>query len=101
MEGIKHDEGKPRLDLLPTKALEEVSKVLAFGADKYGDYNWMKGMRWTRLSAACLRHLFAWMRGERSDEESGISHLSHAACCILFLITYETCNLGKDDRGKG
>ena len=33
-EGIKHDAEKPRMDLLPFEALEEVAKVLTFGAER-------------------------------------------------------------------
>jgi hypothetical protein len=97
-ETIKFDDGKPSLGLLPWKALYEVTKVLDFGAKKYGEYNWAKGTRWSRLSNAALRHLTKWIQGEDKDKETGIGHLAHCACCILFLITYEKLDLGKDDR---
>lgn len=100
-EATKHDSQKPRTDLLPFEALEEVSKVLAHGASKYADHNWRKGMAWSRLLGASLRHLFSWAKGEDLDEESGLSHLAHAACCILFLISYTLNGSGTDDRYKG
>lgn len=100
MEGRKDDSQKVRLELLPTGALEDVAKVLAFGASKYGDYNWAQGMAWSRLLGAMLRHTFAFSRGELNDPESGHSHIAHAVCCGLFLITYISKNLGKDDRAK-
>lgn len=96
--GVKYDAGKPRMELLPFEALEAVARVMAFGAVKYGDHNWRGGMAWTRLLGAALRHLGAWARGEKADPESGESHLAHAACCILFLLTYEIAKLGADDR---
>ena len=99
-EGTKHDSQKIRLELLPTEALEEVAKVLAFGAKKYDDWNWAKGMAYSRLIGAFFRHSFAWARGIDKDQETTLSHLSHAACCILFLITYELKGLGTDDRPK-
>jgi len=40
----------------------------------------------TRYFDACIRHLTAWWQGEKNDSESGLSHLAHAACCILFLM---------------
>ena len=98
--GTKHDSGKPRTDLLPPDALLEVSKVFAFGGNKYGDYNWCKGFKWSRLLGAALRHLFAFMRGEDKDPESEHSHLAHAACCVLMLISHEQRKLGEDDRWK-
>jgi hypothetical protein len=98
MTAKKDDEGKRRLDLLPLSALVEVTKVLEHGAIKYGEWNWRNGMKWGRLYAAVLRHLWAWWRGARTDPESGLSHLSHAACTILFLLAYEAEVLGQDDR---
>jgi len=97
----KHDQGKPRFELIPATALAEVAKVMAFGAGKYGDHNWRTGpdfFTWTRLSGALLRHTFAWMRGEDLDPETGLSHMAHAACNALFLLEYITVKLGKDDR---
>jgi hypothetical protein len=91
-EGTKHDQGKVRMDLLPWGAVKEIGKVLTFGAGKYGDYNW-QGLHsekdQARIFAALHRHLLAWWEGETSDEETGLSHLAHAGCCILFLLWFE------------
>ena len=92
---------KPRLDLLPTAALEDIAEVLAFGADKYGAYNWCRGARWGRYYAALLRHVFAWWRGEDCDPDTGKSHLAHAGCCLLFLMTFQQKSWGVDDRFRG
>lgn len=96
--GIKLDAGKPRLDLLPTDALEAVAEVFGYGANKYGSHNWAKGGRWGRWSAAALRHVFAWMRGEEKDKESGLPHLSHAICSLLMLLAMTLRAKGEDDR---
>ena len=98
--GTKHDVGKPRMDLLPSEALEEVAKVLTFGAQKYDAHNWRKGVQYSRLTAALLRHLGAWQRGEDLDPESGLSHIAHAACNAIFLLTFisEGDRLDLDDR---
>jgi len=96
--GIKHDKGKLPLHLVPAEAIEEVAKVLAFGADKYQDWNWAKGFKWSRLYAASLRHLYAHMRGEDKDPETGLSHLAHCACNLLFLVYHEQHGVGEDDR---
>ena len=100
MSGVKHDAGKLPLDLLPFDALDSVAAVLAHGAAKYEARNWELGMRWGRLFGAALRHLFAWGRGERLDPESGLPHLAHAACCVLFLLAYELRGVGQDDRRR-
>lgn len=94
----KFDEGKPRMDLFPSDALLSVGLTLGYGAEKYGAHNWRNGMEWSRMYAAAMRHLLAWNKGEDCDEESGYLHLSHAICCLLFLLEYHLQNTGKDDR---
>ena len=86
-EGAKHDAEKIRLDLLPPTALERVGEVLTYGAKKYAPENWRKVPDYRRrYTAAALRHLLAWMKGEPRDLESGLPHLAHAACCLLFIL---------------
>lgn len=97
-EALKYDDNKLPLDLLPPEALEEIARVLQHGAKKYDAHNWRKGMKWSRLYAAHLRHLFAWAVGENIDPESGLRHLAHAGCCLLFLLTYQATETGEDDR---
>ena len=92
---------KPRLELLPSAALEQIAQVLTFGAAKYAANNWCRGARWGRYYAALLRHLFAWWRGEDRDPETGLSHLAHAGCCLLFLMEYQRNGWGADDRFRG
>lgn len=99
-EGQKFDSDKLRYELLPPELLEEVARVLTFGAHKYSARNWELGMAWSRPFAALMRHMWAWWRGEDKDPETGYSHLSHAACCIAFLVSYEARNVGTDDRPK-
>lgn len=100
MSGTKHDQGKPRMELLPMYSLEEIAKVLNFGAQKYDPWNWSKGIAYGRLAGAALRHLAAWLRGKDKDPESGLSHLAHAGCCILFLIWMQEHRPDLDDRSK-
>lgn len=97
-EGIKHDTGKLRYDLIPADALEELAKVYTMGAKKYGDRNWEKGMDWSRLFGAMLRHSWSWFRGEKFDQQDGQHHLSSVAWCALALMSYEMRKVGKDDR---
>jgi hypothetical protein len=94
----KYDELKPDYAQLPPTALESVVQVLSFGAAKYEAYNWRKGFKWTRLFSACNRHIFAWLKGEDLDPESGLPHLAHAICCLIFLLEHQLLNLGEDDR---
>lgn len=98
LEGRKDDGGKARYDLIPPELLEATAAVLTFGAAKYGERNWEKGMNWGRPFAALMRHMWAWWRGEKADPETGMSHLWHASCCIAFLIAFEQRKIGGDDR---
>lgn len=96
--GVKDDGGKTAMDLIPPELLFGVGEVLTFGATKYKPRNWEKGMRWGRVYASLMRHLWAWWRGEDKDPETGMPHLWHAGCCIAFLIAYEARKVGHDDR---
>lgn len=98
----KADTGKPGFELLPIWLMDDVNKVLRHGADKYGVLNWQKteGFKLSRCYNALLRHMFAWWRGEDIDPESGISHLAHAMCNLLFLTYHFRYTKGCDDRPK-
>ncbi len=100
MSGIKRDDGKPPHELIDPDALDLLARVLGFGARKYAKYNWKKGMSWGRVYSAMQRHVTAWWGGEDKDAETGLSHLGHAFCCLMFLIVYEKRGIGTDDRWK-
>jgi len=101
---VKYDNGKTDWSLMPFEAVEEINKVLEFGAKKYSAHNWKvgEGFRYTRVFNSLLRHLFAWFRGEDLDPESGLSHLAHAGCNIIFLLYYTKYKdrYKNDDRTK-
>lgn len=85
----KFDQDKVRMELLPVEALEGTARILTFGAKKYAPRGWEKGIAYSRVYGALLRHMTAWWKGENQDPETGESHLHHAACCIAFLQTFE------------
>jgi len=101
--GKKSDDGKLRMDLITPEALEELAKVLGYGAKKYGDWNWSKGINYSRVTAAVLRHINSWRKLEDNDPETGLNHLSHAFCGLMFLITYISRGMPEefDDRIAG
>lgn len=110
--GYKADENKARFDLIPPESIFAEATVLTFGANKYTDRNWEKGMWWGRPFAACMRHLWSWWGGKAPttknfllgdlDAETGFSHLWHAKTCLAFLIAYEERGMTQwDDRFKG
>jgi len=88
--GEKFDEGKLRWTLLPLDAVQDIVKVLEFGAKKYEVEGWKhvpKGK--IRYIDAAFRHLISHVQGEKTDSESGLPHLAHAACCLLFILHLE------------
>lgn len=99
-EGIKFDDGKPRVDLISPIALSELATVLAFGAKKYAAWNWAKGIPYTRIIAALLRHTHKYLMGETLDPESGLSHAAHIMCNAMFLLHFEKLKPEFDDRPK-
>lgn len=85
--GTKADKGKLRWSLLPLDAIRAAIRVFMFGAEKYGEENWSLGMDFTRIYDANIRHLTAWKDGEDLDPETGESHIAHALCCSLMLLS--------------
>lgn len=88
--GLKYDEGKARFDLIEPEFEEDVALILTMGANKYAPNSWQNvedGVN--RYYAALRRHINAWRKGEKTDPESGMSHLAHAACNIMFLMHAE------------
>lgn len=82
--GTKHDAGKAPITLVEPSYIEGTAAVLGFGAAKYAKHNWRKGIEVTRCLDAAMRHMLAVARGENVDAESGLPHLYHASCCIMF-----------------
>ena len=89
-EGIKFDSEKLRWDLLPFDALEEVVKVYTYGATKYEDRNWEKGIKYSRIIGALLRHLVARISGKIfNKDDGGVRHTAQIAWNALALLAYE------------
>ena len=89
-DGRKFDGGKPQYGLLPPMALKATVDVLTFGAEKYDPDNWQvvpEAKR--RYFDALQRHVWAWKEGESFDPESGLHHLAHAMCCMMFLYEHD------------
>ena len=83
---MKHP--KTAVQLIDPHFIEGIGEVLRFGAEKYAANNWMRGMSWVTVLGGILRHTLAFARGEEMDKESGLPHLHHAACGLMFLCYY-------------
>lgn len=98
MEGRKDDAGKLRYDLIPVYPLAQLAEVYTTGSRKYGDNNWRKGMNYSRIIAALLRHLEAWRQGRKVDPDDGQHPLASVAWCAFTLMEYEITHPELDDR---
>jgi hypothetical protein len=81
----RYNSGKRKWSLVDFTSLEEMVECLEFGAEKYGDWNWKKGLPTTEICESLLRHTFSYLNGEDKDSESGISHIGHILCNAMFL----------------
>lgn len=81
--GAKLDAGKTRAGLVLgdfARALEQVSRVGTFGAQKYTDHGWLsvpQGQQ--RYTDAMLRHWLAEHYGPARDDQTGLLHAAHLA----------------------
>lgn len=88
--GLKYDTNKLDWSLMPFEIIEKIVEILQYGEKKYGRNNWQGLDNFNnRYFSALMRHLIAWQQGEKNDYESGLSHLAHAACNIIFLLYFQ------------
>jgi len=97
---IRHDEGKPHMDLLSPIAMFGTAQVMTHGLKKYPGSQWKKGMAWSKVTASLLRHMFKFMAGEDVDEETGCLHIDCVAANAMFLQEYARKHKDLDDRMK-
>lgn len=82
-QGAKSAKAFYRFDLLDPHAMFAVTRVLATGAEKYGEDNWrLLGIE-DHVNHA-IAHLYAWLAGDRTDE-----HLTNATCRAIFALANE------------
>jgi hypothetical protein len=84
----RYNKGKLRWSLVNFKAIEEMVKVLEFGAEKYDDDNWKKGLPYKEVCESAMRHLLAFMEGHTLDEETHLTHTAHVMANMMFLQFY-------------
>lgn len=85
-DGLKHDGGKPRLDLVPPEIIEAVGAVMTHGIEKYGEGSY-RNVDPKRYRAALMRHICKYLKNPYGiDSDSGLPHLWHIACNVAFLL---------------
>ena len=92
-----------RFDLVPMDALTELANHYGIGERKYpsdedGTPNWSKGMAWSKVTQAAMRHLALFIGGEDIDEETGQKHVIAVAWHMFALAHYANTKTGTDDR---
>lgn len=110
---LRFNAGKPRMTLLPASFYEalldvvavdyinqqmvrEIVEVLEYGSAKYHEFNWADGGSWRMVADCALRHLLA---EDEFDAESGLSHMAHFGCNLMFLLEFSAKpQFGDDDR---
>ena len=116
-KGLRFDKGKLRYDLIQPDALKGLVEVLTFGATKYEDRNWEKGMSWSKVIGPLERHLAAIKAGKDYDidkncpdcqastkenwickNHSGKLHIDNLQCNAHFLSAYYRIYPQGDDR---
>lgn len=96
--GVRYNQNKNRLELIPPEFIDEVGKVFTFGAKKYSVDNWkhLDEDQQKQIMGSLLRHIIEYHKGNKLDDESGLNHLAHAACNIAMMIWFE-----KQEKEKG
>lgn len=82
---MRFNKGKLEWSLVDFESLEDMVRVLEFGAKKYKRDNWKKEMSVRKIIESMLRHTFALLKGELNDKESGLPHVGHIQSNAMFL----------------
>ena len=70
--------------LISPIGLARLAATYREGSDKYGDYNWTKGLSIGECLNHALRHIFYYLLGDRSED-----HLAHAAWNLFTVMHFE------------
>jgi hypothetical protein len=79
-------------------SIRELAEHYGRGSLKYDDHNWRKGMAWSLLFDAMMRHAWSFWNGEDFDAETGSKHIVAVAWHALSLATYMDEHRDLDDR---
>lgn len=96
------------LSVVPPASILREAEAMHYGAYQaarkdgtkgYGPYNWRDDPVEVMIYVdACMRHLFAYVDGEGTDPESGVTHLGHAKACLGIIVDAEANGTLIDNR---
>ena len=86
--GMRRDtnEGKARYDLVYEPMLTRWAELMARGAEKYGENNWMLANseeEMTRFKASAARHFVQWLRGDVDEDHASAVFFNVSAVEML------------------
>ena len=93
--------GVPYFRQLPLEALAAGAAALEYGANKYDNRNWEKGLPWQQMIDSLKRHIEDFERGRENDDAEGGSGLPHVALIMSSAIMLSASvirGIGQDDR---
>lgn len=98
--GVKFDQDKPALAYIPKAALYAEGQAFAYGAKKYGSWNYKNGIGVSRTLSAAIRHIYQFLSGEDVDVESNVNHLGCARANLAMALDTLENHPDMDDRFK-
>jgi hypothetical protein len=93
--------GVPYFRQLPLEALAAASAALEYGAIKYDNRNWEKGLPWQQMIDSLRRHLDDFERRHDYDDGakgSGLPQVSMIMASAMMLVASVIREIGIDDR---
>lgn len=96
-EGI----GKLYFRHVPLESIAAGAASLEYGAQKYSDRNWEKGLPWQQLIDSLRRHLDDFERGHDIDDGptgSGLPHICMIMANAMMLSASVMRGIGQDNR---
>lgn len=64
------NKGKPRYDLIGRWLLKRLAALMARGAEKYGENNWLAGQPISRSYESLFRHMIQWRDGDTTEDHA-------------------------------
>lgn len=89
-----------RYDLIPSKGIEEVHKVLNAKLNKHEINEWRKGLSWSEALSVLKKHLLDFESGKDFDE-NGLLNIASVASQALLIAELYSCYPQGDDRVLG
>ncbi len=93
--------GVPYMRQLPLEGLAAGAAALEYGAMKYADRNWEKGLPWQQMIDSLKRHIDDFERKNDYDNGptgSGLHHVCMIMAGALMLSSSVIRGIGEDDR---